>query len=89
MTNKDEALKALHEASLSIACLGADWHEHFEDWNNDINDRMWVLQDEKGLQKDIDHIQDQITILENYLDPYIPEDSNVKEWFNTRTDRRS
>ena len=65
--NKEKALKALHEASLSIACLGSDWHEHFEDWNNDINDRMWVLQDEKGLQKDIDHIQDQITILENYL----------------------
>ena len=52
MTTKDEALKALHEASLSIACLGADWTDHFEDWNNDINDRMWVLQDEKGLQKD-------------------------------------
>ena len=70
MTTKDEALKALHEASLSIACLGADWTDHFEDWNNDINDRMWVLQDEKGLQKDIDHIQDQITILENYLNPH-------------------
>ena len=69
MTTKDEALKAVHEASLSIACLGADWTDHFEDWNNDINDRMWVLQDEKGLQKDIDHIQDQITILENFLDP--------------------
>ena len=78
MTTKDEALKALHEASLSIACLCADWHEHFEDWNNDINDRMWVLQDEKGLQQDLDHIQDQITILENYLDPYIPgEESNA------------
>ena len=25
MTSKDEALKALHEASLSIACLCADW----------------------------------------------------------------
>ena len=24
MPNKDEALKALHEASLSIACLGAE-----------------------------------------------------------------
>ena len=69
MTTKDEALKALHEASISIACLCADWTDHFEDWNNDINDRMWVLQDEKGLQKDIDHIQDQITILENFLDP--------------------
>ena len=76
--SKDEALKSLHEASLSIACLCADWHEHFEDWNNDINDRMWVLQDEKGLQQDLDHIQDQITILENYLDPYIPgEESNA------------
>ena len=31
MTTKDEAHKALHEASLSIACLGADWTEHFED----------------------------------------------------------
>ena len=70
MTSKDEALKALHEASLSIACLGANWHEHFEDWNNDINDRMWVLQDEKGLQQDLDHIQDVITILENFLDPH-------------------
>ena len=83
MTTKDEALKALHEASLSIACLSAAWHEHFEDWNNDINDRMWVLQDEKGLQKDIDHIQDQITILENFLDPdctynpYTPSKTNA------------
>ena len=51
MTTKDEALKALHEASLSIACLSAAWHEHFEDWNNDINDRMWVLQDEKVYKK--------------------------------------
>ena len=29
MTTKDEALKSLHEASLSIACLCADWTEHF------------------------------------------------------------
>ena len=86
MTTKDEGLKALHEASLSIACLGANWHEHFEDWNNDINDRMWVLQDEKGLQQDLDHIQDQITILENYLDPYDPkEETNV--WSITSTKR--
>ena len=85
MTTKDEALKALHEASLSIACLGADWTEHFEDENNlglpeafqDINNQKWVLKDREGLQEDLDHIQDQITILENYLDPYIPEDSNA------------
>jgi len=79
MTNKDEALKALHEASLSIACLGADWTEHFEDESVTKNHRKWVLKDVKGLQQDLDHIQDQITILENYLDPYIPEeDSNAK-----------
>ena len=75
MTTKDKALKALHEASISIACLGANWYEHFEDenatyptWQN-----KWVLKDQKGLQQDLDHIQNQITILENYLDPYIPE----------------
>ena len=80
MTTKDEALKALHEASLSIACLGADWTEHFEDESVTKNHRKWVLKDQEGLQKDLDHIQDQITILENYLDPYIPEEtSNAKK----------
>ena len=77
MTSKDEALKALHEASISIACLGADWTDHFEDENNvglpeslqDINNQKWVLKDQEGLQQDLDHIQDQITILENFLDP--------------------
>jgi len=92
MTTKDEALKALHEASLSIACLSADWTEHFVDENNlglpesfkDINNQKWVLKDVEGLQEDLDHIQDQITILENYLNPnstynpYTPkEDSNA------------
>ena len=78
LTTKDEALKALHEASLSIACLGADWYEHFEDESVTKNHRKWVLKDEEGLQKDLDHIQDQITILENYLDPYDPkEEKNV------------
>ena len=79
MTTKDEALKALHEASLSIACLGADWTEHFEDENNDLKNPKWVLKDQEGLQQDLNHIQDQITILENYLDPYVPEDSNGKK----------
>tara|TARA_Y100000768_G_scaffold386753_1_gene375947 strand:- start:1275 stop:1547 length:273 start_codon:yes stop_codon:yes gene_type:complete len=68
-TTKDEALKALHEASLSIACLGADWTEHFEDESVIKNHRKWVLKDQEGLQKDLDHIQDQITILENFLNP--------------------
>ena len=95
MTTKNEALKALHEASLSIACLGADWTEHFEDENNlglpeafqDINNQKWVLKDREGLQDDLDHIQDQITILENYLDPYIPkEETNV---WSTKSTKRS
>ena len=74
MKTIDEALKALHEASLSIACLGANWTDHFEDESVTKNHRKWVLKDEEGLQKDLHHIQDQITILENYLDPYIPGD---------------
>ena len=69
MTTKDEALKALHEASLSIACLGADWTEHFEDESVTKNHRKWVLKEGELLKKDIYHIQDQITILENFLDP--------------------
>ena len=69
MTTKDEALKALHEASLSIACLGADWTEHFKDESVTKNHKKWVLKNQEGLQQDLDHIQDQITILENYLNP--------------------
>ena len=74
MTTKDEGLKALHEASLSIACLGADWAEHFEDESVTKNHRKWVLKNQEGLQRDLDHIQDVITIVENYLDPYIPKE---------------
>ena len=84
MMTKDEALKALHEASLSIACLGADWYEHFEDESVTKNHRKWVLKDVEGLQQDLDHIQDVITIVENFLDPdstynpYAPkEETNV------------
>ena len=76
MTTKDQAFKALHEASLSIACLGADWTEHFEDESVTKNHKKWVLKDQEGLLKDIDHIQDQITILENYLDPYNPKEKS-------------
>ena len=72
MTTKDEALKAVHEASLSIACLGANWTDHFEDESGTKNHRKWVLKDQEGLQQDLNHIQNQITILENYLNPYIP-----------------
>ena len=69
MTTKDEALKSLHEASLSIACLCADWTEHFEDESVTKNHQKWVLKDQEGLQQDLDHIQDVITIVEKFLDP--------------------
>ena len=79
MTTKDEALDAVREASISIACL-TSFYEYFEDENNDLKNPKWVLKEEELLKKDIFHIQDVITILENYIDPYIPEeDSNAKK----------
>ena len=51
MTTKDEALKALHEASLSIACLASDWTEHFEDESVTKNHNKWVLKDVEGLEQ--------------------------------------
>ena len=69
-----EARKAVHEASLSIASLGASWTEHFEDESATKNHQKWVLKDQEGLQQDLDHIQDQITILENYIDPYFSKE---------------
>ena len=52
--------------------------DHFEDESVTKNHQKWVLKDQEGLQEDLDHIQDVITIVENYLDPYIPgEDSNA------------
>ena len=75
MTTKDEALDALHEASLSIACL-TDFYEYLEDENNDLKNPKWVLKEEELLKKDIFHIQDVITILENYIDPYVPEEDS-------------
>ena len=79
MTTKDEALDAVREASISIACL-TSFYEYFEDENNDLKNPKWVLKEEELLKKDIFHIQDVITILENYIDPYVPgEDSNGKK----------
>ena len=74
-----EALDAVREASISIACL-TSFYEYFEDENNDLKNPKWVLKEEELLKKDIFHIQDVITILENYIDPYVPgEDSNGKK----------
>jgi hypothetical protein len=82
-TIKEIGIEIVHEASLSIACLGADWTEHFEDESVTKNHKKWVLKDQEGLQQDLDHIQDQITILENFFDPdctynpYTPSKTNV------------
>ena len=82
MTTKDEALDAVREASISIACL-TSFYEYFEDENNDLKNPKWVLKEGKLLKRDIYHIQDQITILENFLDPdctynpYTPSKTNA------------
>ena len=52
-------LEAVKEASISVACLLDDIAV---DENNDIK----IFE----LQKDIEHLQDQITIIENKLDPF-------------------
>ena len=75
MMNKEEALEAVKEASLSIACL-TSFYEYFEDENNDLKNPKWVLKEEELLKRDIFHIQDVITKLENFIDPYIPEEEN-------------
>jgi hypothetical protein len=59
MRKMNKVLNAVREASISIACLLDDIAV---DENNDIN----IFE----IQKDIKHIQDQITIIENYLEPF-------------------
>ena len=71
-----EALEAVREASISIACL-TSFYEYFEDENNDLKNPKWVLKEGKLLERDIYHIQDVITILENYIDPIPEEDLNA------------
>jgi len=58
----DKVLEAVREASISIACLMDDC-----DFVQVNHHPMKLL----VLQKDIEHIQDQITIIENYLDPFV------------------
>ena len=58
----DKVLEAVREASISIACL--------------MDDCVFVQINRQPikilvLEKDIEHIQDQITIIENYLDPFV------------------
>ena len=59
----NKLLKAVKEASISVASLLDDIAV---DENNDIK----IFE----LQKDIEHLQDQITIIENELDPFVVEE---------------
>jgi hypothetical protein len=58
----DKVLEAVREASISIACL--------------MDDCVFVQINRQPikilvLEKDIEHIQNQLTIIENYLDPFV------------------
>jgi len=57
-----EVLEAVREASISIACLMDDC-----DFVQVNHHPMKIL----VLQKDVEHIQNQLTIIENYLDPFV------------------
>ena len=52
-------LKAVNEASISVVCLLDDVA---------VNESSEINLSE--LQKDVEHLQDQITMLENYLEAY-------------------
>ena len=58
----DKVLEAVREASISIACLMDDC-----DFVQVNHHPMKIL----VLQKDVEHIQDQLTIIKNYLDPFV------------------
>ena len=53
----NKVLNAVRDASISIACL-------LDKGVHDSIDSVWLE------KKDIEHIQDQITIIENYLEPF-------------------
>jgi len=59
----DKILEAIREASISVACLLNDIEA---DENNDI--KLFEI------EKDIEYIQDQITIIENFLEPFTVEE---------------
>ena len=58
-----ETLKAIKEASISVACL-------LDEVEN------------KKIKKDLEHIQNQITIIENFLDPFTVAELEeiIKPW---------
>ncbi len=54
-----KTLKAVREASISLACL-----------LDDVSVNKSSELNLNNLQKDIEHIQNQITIIENFLEPF-------------------
>ena len=59
----DKVLEAIKKASTSVASL---LNDIAEDENNDIK----IFE----IEKDIEYIKDQITIVENFLEPFILEE---------------
>ena len=59
----NKLLKAANEASISIACL-------LDDVAVNKSDELDLAE----LTKDIENIQNQITIIENYLEPFVVEE---------------
>jgi hypothetical protein len=63
----DKLLETVKEASISVACLLDDvaiTEDNVLNGDIDLNKFLLVL------EKDIEHIQDQITIIENFLEPF-------------------
>ena len=56
----NKLLEAVKEASISVACL-----------LDDVSVEQSADIELYELQKDIEHIQNKITIIENYLDPFV------------------
>tara|TARA_Y100000114_G_scaffold119336_1_gene114012 strand:- start:172 stop:384 length:213 start_codon:yes stop_codon:yes gene_type:complete len=59
----DKLLEAVREASISVACL-----------LDDVSVEQSADIELYELQKDIEHIQNKITIIENYLEPFVIEE---------------
>jgi hypothetical protein len=73
----DKLLETVKEASISVACLLDDvaiTEDNVLNGDIDLNKFLLVL------EKDIEHIQDQITIIENFLEPFtVAELQTIRE----------
>ena len=59
-----KVLKAIREASISVACL-------LDNLDQTVDPACHLHTIEAGvLEQDLQHIQNQITIIENWLDPF-------------------